>query len=70
MSILSGSETLRKTSSAFIQFSPRQSPQVVIHFSLFLWHEEILLPHGFLDDNLHLHHTNFKWLSGATFYQS
>ena len=48
-----------------MQLSPRQSPQAVAHFCPFLRQVHKLLPHGFLDDSLHLHRTNFSKPSGA-----
>ena len=51
--------------SAFLQFSPRQSPQAVTHLRPFLRQEHTLVPHRFLEESLHLHHTNLSKVSGA-----
>ena len=59
------SSSPRLISSAFLQLSPRQSLQVVTHFSPFFLQEQMLVPHGFLDTSLHLHRTNLSRVSGA-----
>ena len=47
-------------SSAFQQPSPLQSLHTVTHLSSCFQLEHKFVPQGFLEESLHLHHTNFS----------
>ena len=59
------SSDARIMSSAFLQFSLWQSPQAVTHLRPFLWQEYVLVPYGLLEESMHLHCTNYSFLSSS-----
>ena len=66
VTLTSGSSNISHQYTSNLNYPDWIVTQAVTHFSPFLRHEQVLLPHGFLDESLHLHRMNFKRLSGAT----
>ena len=65
LNVFSPSKTNFSSFNVRIMSLPRLSPQAVTHLRPFLQQEHTLVSHGFLEESLHLHHTNFIRVSGA-----